>query len=70
MPHLYIADANNLETDLKLLVVKIDEKQMRLFKQGKRYIFEGKLVREVRSLGWKSERGMLALEKFESSPTQ
>ena len=69
LPHLYIADDNNADTDLKLLVVKLDEKQMRKIKRGKRYIFEGKLVQKLNELGWENERGMIAVESFEPLKT-
>ena len=65
LPHLYIADENDSDTDLKLLVVKLDEKQMRKIKKGARYVFEGKLVQQVRELGWENERGMIAVDSFE-----
>ncbi len=65
LPHLYISDDNNLDTDLKLLVVKLDEKIMRKFKKGKRYTFTGKLVQRYDALGWENERGMLVFDGFE-----
>jgi hypothetical protein len=65
LPHLYISDDNNLDTDLKLLVVKLDEKTMRKFKKGKRYTFSGKLVQRYDALGWENERGMLVFDSFE-----
>ena len=66
LPHLYIADENDPEADLKLLIVRLDEKQMRKIKKGKRYIFEGKLVQRLNELGWENERGMIALDAFEA----
>lgn len=66
LPHLYIADENDPEADLKLLIVRLDEKQMRKIKKGKRYIFEGKLVQRLHELGWENERGMIALDAFEA----
>ncbi|MGB0647174.1 MAG: hypothetical protein ACPGQS_08355 [Bradymonadia bacterium] len=66
LPHLYIADENNADTDLKLLVVKLDEKMMRKIKEGKRYTFTGKFVQKHNALGWENERGMLVLDTFEA----
>ena len=66
LPHLYIADENNADTDLKLLVVKLDEKMMRKIKEGKRYTFTGNLVQKYSALGWENERGMLVLDTFEA----
>lgn len=66
LPHLYVADENDPEADLKLLVVRLDEKQMRKIKKGKRYIFKGKLVQRLDELGWENERGMIALDSFET----
>ena len=65
LPHLYISDDNNLDTDLKLLVIKLDEKAMRKFKKGRRYVFKGKLVQRYNALGWENERGMLVLDSFD-----
>jgi hypothetical protein len=65
LPHLYISDDNNLDTDLKLLIIKLDEKAMRKFKKGRRYTFTGKLVQRYDALGWENERGMMVFDRFE-----
>ena len=70
LPHLYIADENNPDADLKLLVVQIEDKKLKKFKVGKRYVFVGKLAQKFNRLGWENERGLLILEEFEPVKTK
>ena len=66
LPHLYVADDNSVDTDPKLLVVKIDEKQMRKFKEVKRFTFQGKLVQRYRALVGKMNAECLFSNSFEA----
>ena len=60
-PYIWIANAVG-DTENRLRVVDMKRRQLRRFKVGKLYIFEGQFAQTSRS-GYADSRGLLRLEK-------